>query len=95
MAMGYGREKPVPIANDRRDGSAPRKSLLQTKTVVAASVIAATSVVGFSPEVTEALTELAGAIGLPDVHIEPAITILSVLVILAERIRKWVREDDR
>lgn len=84
LAEGYGIDPAPPIANEGRDGQAPRSSLLSSTTLQAAGVSAA-SVVGGGATIASSLGREAQII----LAVTAGIAVLGLLWIARERIKKW------
>jgi hypothetical protein len=88
LAEGYGVEKLVPVANERRDGTPPRESVAQSTTMRAVAAVAGSGGTG----VWTAVQSLEGT----SQHIVIAATCVAALGILwitRERWLKWLEGD--
>lgn len=93
LAEGYGVEKPVPVANERRDGKPPRSNPLQSSTNQAAGVALVSTVAGASEAAKEAVSGYSEAFGVSPQVIFAVIVCAAVAWIFRERLRKWADGD--
>jgi len=93
LAEGYGVEKPAPVVNERRDGTAPRKSPAQSSTNQAAAVAAIGTAVQMSEQAKTAVGGYSEAFGVSPQIILGLIVLAAVAWVFRERIKKWAEGD--
>lgn len=93
LAEGYGVEKPVPVVNERRDGTPPRGNPARSTTNQAAG-IAALSMVGSVVEPVKALIgDVTETFGVSPQVALVVIGLAAVGWVFRERLRKWAEGD--
>ena len=93
LAEGYGVEKSVPVVDDRRDGTPPRKNPIQSTTNGATVVAAVTTVASASEPVKEAVGGYSEAFGVAPQVIFVVVVLAALGWVFRERLRKWAAGD--
>ena len=93
LAIGYGVEKPVPVANERRDGTPPRTSLMQSKTNWGAATGVLALVGSISDQVKEVVATVSESFGVSPQFAIVAIGVAGVCYVIYDRSRKGVEGD--
>lgn len=93
LADGYGPENTTPIANDRRDGSPPRRNIMASTTNQATLAAAATTLAGQSETARELVGSYSEVFGVPPQVVFAAVVIGALVWVFRERLRKWAEGD--
>lgn len=93
VAEGYGVEPEAPVVNDRRDGTAPRKTPIKSTTIQAV-VTAALATAG---QTIDSVKELVGEVST-NLNVSPEVALaviagVALAWVYRERIRKWSAGD--
>ena len=94
LAEGYGVEKPAPVLNERRDGSAPRSNPAKSTTHQATALATVSTLASTSDAAKEAVGGWSEAFGVAPQVIFALIVFAALAWIFRERWRRW-REGDR
>lgn len=93
VADGYGVEKVPPVANERRDGTAPRSTPVASTTNQAVVGTAVTTVASQSEAVKKAVGDYSEAFGVSPGVIFAVLILAGLGWIFRERLRKWSEGD--
>jgi len=91
--MGYGSERRAPVANERRDGTPPRSSRMQSTTNQTIFGTTVTTLASTSETAKQAVGTYSEAFGIPPQVIFAIIILAGLAYIFRERLRKWSEGD--
>ena len=93
LAEGYGVEATPPVADDRRDGTAPRRTPMASTTNQATVTALAAAVAGQSETAKEVVGGYSKAFGVSPSVIFILIVAVALGYVFRERLRKWTEGD--
>jgi hypothetical protein len=93
LAMGYGIDPVAPIANDRKDGTPPRKSPLQSTTNQAAGIAALSMIGSITEPVKTLVRDVTETFGISPQVALVLMALLALAWVSRERLRKWAEGD--
>lgn len=89
LKEGYGVDKPAPVVEDRRDGSAPRSTIATSTTQQATLAGGLSAIAGQSETVKSAIGDYSEAFGVSPGVIFLVLTLAAFGWIFRERLKKW------